>query len=242
LRIWSISLFVLVAPLLYFLKPRIPSSHRHLFTTTAHKFDLTFLAMRNFALFQFCNVLEALGYFLPTIWLPTYAQQYLNATNLQGAFTIIAINVASVFGCVIMGSIMDRYHVTTGILISSIPTTLSVFLFWGLSTNLALLYLFCVAYGLFAGSFSSTWTGIIHDVQRKNEGADAGLIFAFLAFGRGVGNVVSGPLSEALVHGKPWFSEAAASYGSGYGPLIAFTGVSALLGGGSFFGRRIGWL
>jgi len=107
---------------------------------------------------------------------------------------------------------------------------------------LPLLYVFCVCYGLFAGSFSSTWTGIIRYVQGKADNADAGLIFAFLAFGRGVGNVVSGPLSEALVKGRPWVGEAAMAYGTGYGPLITFTGVSALLGGCSFIVRRVGYL
>jgi hypothetical protein len=32
------------------------------------------------------------------------------------------------------------------------------------------------------------------------------------------------------------------AYGSGYGALIAFTGVTALLSGWGFAAKRIGWL
>jgi hypothetical protein len=45
-----------------------------------------------------------------------------------------------------------------------------------------------------------------------------------------------------MVKGFPWSDSAFAGYGSGYGPLIVFTGVTALLGGGSFLWKRIGWL
>ena len=68
------------------------------------------------------------------------------------------------------------------------------------------------------------------------------MVFAFLGLGRGVGNVVSGPLSEVLVRGSPWRGQALGGYGSGYGSLIAFTGVTALLGGGSYVWKRMGWL
>jgi hypothetical protein len=54
--------------------------------------------------------------------------------------------------------------------------------------------------------------------------------------------VVSGPLSEVLVKGKPWVGEATMGYGTGYGLLIVFTGISALLGGSSFVVRRVGWM
>ena len=240
LRIWSITLFLFTLPLLYFVKPRLPisQSHRH----HSRTFDFSFLTLRTFAVLEACNILEALGYFLPSIYLPTYAQQYLGASPFPAAFTLIAINVASVFGCIAMGSLIDRFHVTTCLLLSSIGATVGTFLLWGFSTSLPVLYIFCVTYGLFAGSFSSTYSGIIKDVLSKSDTADAGLVFAFLAAGRGVGNVVSGPLSEALVKGRPWWGKAGMAYGSGFGPLIAFTGASAACGALGFVVRCIGWL
>ncbi|PTB80155.1 MFS general substrate transporter [Trichoderma longibrachiatum ATCC 18648] len=71
---------------------------------------------------------------------------------------------------------------------------------------------------------------------------DPVMVFGYLAAGRGIGNVVSGPLSEALVKGMSWQGQAAGGYGSGYGPLIAFTGATAVVGGSSFLWKRIGWM
>ena len=237
LRAWAVALFVLTAPLLFFVKPRLPVSH----TTRSRPFDFRFLTTSTFGLLQTGNIIESLGYFLPTIYLPTYARS-LGASGLASTLTVILFNIASVVGCLIMGFIVDKFHVTTCILLSTIGSTAGVFLFWGLSASLPLLYAFCVVYGLFAGSFSSTWRGIMKDVHNKTTRADPGTVFAWLAAGRGVGNVVSGPLSEMLLRGKPWLGQAALGYGSGYGGVIVFTGVTAMLGGVSFIGRRVGWL
>lgn len=178
-----------------------------------------------------------------------------------------------------MGSLTDRLHVTTCILVSTAGATLCVFLVWGFASSLAGLYAFCLLYGLFAGSYTSAWPGIMRAVMEKaaasddahgsstddstvsssdnnnndnhdssNSGkkkygpVDTSMVFAWLAAGRGVGNVVSGPLSEGLLDGLPWLGKAAGGYGSGYGGLIVFTGVTAILGGGSYIWKRAGVL
>lgn len=86
------------------------------------------------------------------------------------------------------------------------------------------------------------WSGIIREIREREPGAEAGMIFGFLAAGRGIGSVLSGPLSEALLHGKPWSGDTSLGYGTGYGGLIIFTGVSAALGSVSWVGRRLGWV
>jgi MFS family permease len=241
LRVWAISLFVLTTPLVRFLRPRVPPSSQR--TSWRFLFDLKFLKSPYFLILQACNIIEAMGFFLPSIYLPTYARQTLHSSSLAAAFTVIAINLSSVFGCIVMGSLIDRYHVTTCILVSTIGTTIGVFLLWGTSTNLPLLYVFCVVYGLFAGSFTTTWTGVIRFIRGEMESADSGMIFAFLAFGRGIGNMCSGPLSEQLIKdGHAWTHSSTLAYGTGYGPLITFTGISALVGGTSFIFRKAGYL
>lgn len=151
-------------------------------------------------------------------------------------------NTTSVFGQVLLGSLVDRVHVTTVVLISTVGAMLSVFLFWGLAVSMPLLCIFALTYGLFAGGFTSTYTGVIREVQKQETGTEAGLVFGLLSAGRGVGSVLSGPLSEALLRDKPWAGEAGLGYGTGYGGLIVFTGVSATLGGVSWIGRRVGWV
>ncbi|KAI1435196.1 major facilitator superfamily transporter [Xylaria sp. CBS 124048] len=242
MRIWAGLMFALTAPLAYFIRPRLPLSA----TFHTKPFNLYFLVTPIFLVYQSANIIESMGFFLPGIYLPTYARITLGVPSFPAASTVLLINVASVFGCVAMGWLIDRFHVTTCILISTIGATVSVLVIWGLSSSLGLLYFFCIVYGLFAGSFTSAWPGIMRDMTQKGQGSNRGhvdptMVFGFLCAGRGLGNVVAGPLSETLLRGSLWKGESAAyGYGSGYGSLIVFTGVTALLGGSSFVWRRLG--
>ncbi|KAL2016742.1 hypothetical protein VTK56DRAFT_3131 [Thermocarpiscus australiensis] len=258
LRVFACVVFALTAPLAHFVKPRLPVAQ----ASRARPLALRFLGSRPFLLYQLANVAQSAGFFLPGIYLPSYARAVLGASPFPAVVTMLLVNVASVFGCVAMGSLIDRFDTTTCFLVSTVGATLGTFLLWGLSVNLPVLYLFCVVYGLFAGSYTSAWPGIMREIsrmgppaaaaaaadgdepqqQQHGQWADPNMVFAFLAMGRGVGNVVSGPLSEALVKGSPWQGQAFGGYGSGYGGLIAFTGATALLGGGSYLWRRLGWL
>jgi predicted MFS family arabinose efflux permease len=235
LRVWAIVLFVATAPLTMFLKPRLPAAQ-----STYHRaFNLSFLGNKTFLLLQLGNILEGLGYFLPSIYLPTYAKS-IGASNAVSALTLILINIAAVFGCVVMGSIVDRWHITTCILVSTIGSTISVFLIWGFSTNLPLLLVFCAVYGLFAGSYTTTYPGIMRAVGKSEHSTDSTMVFAVLAAGRGIGNVACGPVSEALF--RLGDVGATGLYASEYGPLVLFTGISAALGGVSCFARTLGWV
>jgi MFS family permease len=252
LRIFACAVFALTAPLSYFVRPRLPVAQ----ASHAKPLTLWFLADRRFMLYQAFNIVESVGYFLPGIYLPSYATAVLGASSFPSVVTMLLINVANVFGCVAMGSLIDRLEVTTCLWVSTVGATVGTFLIWGFSVNLPVLYLFCVVYGLFAGSYSSAWPGVMTDITKRGahdaaaEGngnehgktADPSMVFAFLAMGRGIGNVVSGPLSEAMVKARPWQGQAFGGYGSGYGGLIAFTGATALLGGGSYVWKRLGWL
>ncbi len=240
LRIFAVTVFVVTAPLAYFVKPRLPPSA----TTHLQPLNMSFVMTRAFALYQLANVVEALGFFLPNIFLPSYARATLGAGFFAPALTILLVNVASVFGCITMGLLVDRLHVTTCLFVSAVGATVGTFLFWGLAESLPLLYVFCIIQGIFAGSYTSAWPGIVrHITDASNDSrVDPTMVFAWLAAGRGIGNVASGPLSEALIKGMPWQGSAAAGYGSGYGTLIIFTGVTAFVSGTSFLWRRLGWL
>lgn len=62
LRLWSGVLFALAAPLSYFIKPRVPVHG----ASKARPWDLRFWGMREFLCYQFCSVVEATGFFLPS--------------------------------------------------------------------------------------------------------------------------------------------------------------------------------
>ncbi|OJD28464.1 hypothetical protein ACJ73_00125 [Blastomyces percursus] len=237
LRAFAVALFVLTAPLVYFVKPRVPVSQRVRSPPTSLRFVFSW----TFALFEICNIIEALGFFLPSIYLPSYARA-IGARTSMDALAVILLNVASVIGCVVMGTIIDKWDVTTCILLSTIGSSLGVFLLWGFSVSLAPLLVFAVVYGLFAGSYTSTWPGIMRDIVEKKASADSTMVLAWLSAGRGIGNIVSGPLSEALLKNMPWKGQAGYGYGSGYGTLIVFTGVTGVIGGGSYVARRLQWM
>jgi MFS family permease len=224
LRVWAVVVVVLCAPLLYYVKPRVPISQ----ASSVRRFNLNFVVSRKFLFLELGNIFEGLGYFVPSIYLPTYAR------------SLAVLNGAAVFGCIFIGILVDRYHVTTVLLISSIGAVVSVLVFWGLATSVPLLLVFSAAYGFFAGSYSSCWTGVIKEVKKDHSAANTGIIFSFLAAGRGIGSIACGPLSEALLKNRAWEGEAALGYGTGYGGLIVYTGVTALLGGLTFGARRLG--
>ncbi|KAF2469690.1 MFS general substrate transporter [Lindgomyces ingoldianus] len=235
LRVCALTFVGLNFPILFFFKQRIPLSQN----SQSRSFDMSFWKCSNYLILQSGNVIQSLGYFLPAIYLPTFARS-LGATNFESVLTVILLNGAAFVGCMCMGVAVDKYHVTTCLFVSAMGSTIGVFLLWGLSTSLVPLYIFCIIYGAFAGCQSSTWSAIIRDTKQKKRGADSGMVFACLSAGKGVGNLCSGPLSEALLHAGTW--KAGMAYGSGYGALIVFTGTTALLGGWGFAAKRVGWL
>jgi MFS family permease len=182
-----------------------------------------------FVIYQVVNIFEALGFFLPGIYLPSFAR-YIGVSEFLSSITVTTLNLASIFGSISMGFLSDRCSALTCVSISTIGTTLSVFLLWGFSTQIPLLLVFCVAYGIFAGSFSAIWSAIIREVQKVDKSADATIIFSAIAFGRGIGNVVSGPFSEMLLNVDNWQGYARGAYGSGFGLIIVCTGLTSLMG------------
>jgi MFS family permease len=159
----------------------------------------------------------------------------LNYSPLVSSLLLSALNTASVPGVIFLSSLCDKTHVTNVILISTLGSAISVFLFWGLSTSLPLIAIFAVSYGFFAGGFTSTYAGTVKSLKEEAPRSELGSIFGLLSLGRGIGNVACGPLSELLlnkgrigsglntnVHGF--------AYESTYGVLIVFTGVTAAMG------------
>lgn len=227
LRGWAIIVFVLGTPALYVIKPRLPP-------TRVRRFDFSFLLAPDFLIFQVANIAQAAGYFIPSLYLPTYARE-LGASAIVASTTLVALNAMVAIGYVVVGRCVDKLHVTTPMAIIALGSTLSTLLLWGFTTQLATLFIFAVFYGFFAGGYPSLWAGMMRIVTNKTARAQPTLVFAFLAAGRGVGNIVSGPISEALLNSNTWRGRF--GYGSGYGPVIVFTGATACVSGFVILGR-----
>ncbi|KAF2723672.1 MFS general substrate transporter [Polychaeton citri CBS 116435] len=239
-RVWAIVLFAVSAPLSFFIRPRLPYSGN----TRTRLLNMRYFTSRLFILHSVANIIQAAGYFLPGIYLPTYARTAFGASNSLSTLTIILLNMAGTFGCIIMGTLTDKIQVTTCVIISATGAASSVLLFWGLSASLPVLYLFCVFYGMFAGCWTTVWPGIMKEISRRGESEGYGyvdpiMVFGLLCMERGVGNIISGPLSDVLLKGMPWLGQAVAGYGSGYGVMIVFTGLTGLASGLTFLWKQL---
>ena len=238
LRAVACAIVVLMGPLLVFVKPRLPIPA----ASAARRIDVGFLRTPLFWVLQIFNIMQGTGYFLPTNYLPTYAQSIGLSTRL-GSLALVLVNLASVFGCILVGALVDRVDITKIVLCTGGAAAIAIFAIWGVSTSLAPLYIFGLLYGLIAGSYSTAWAGMIKDVQRQSTTADANVVLGFFCAGRGLGATVSGPLSEALIAGGTALRDKAGlGYGSQYGTLIIFSGCTALAGGFSWIVRTIGWI
>ncbi|KXT16971.1 hypothetical protein AC579_7391 [Pseudocercospora musae] len=238
LRIMAAIICVPSTPLIFFLKPRVPVGT----STTSPRMDISFLRRRLFWVFEFFNIVQALGYFLPMNYLPSIAEA-LNLNSTLGSLTVLAVNLGSVFGCLSVGALVDRFEVTTVILGVSFLSGLAVYVILGFSITIAPLFIFSLMYGLTASAYSTSWGGVIKKVQRRHEGTDANLVFGLLAAGRGVGSIISGPLSEYLLASQhTWQDATPSAYSSQYGPIIIFSGTTALIGGLGWFVEKAGIL
>lgn len=155
------------------------------------------------------------------------------ASSLSSAGMLSLYNVATVMGCIITGWLVDRYHVSTSLVLLSLGAAAAVFLSWGFAGSFGDLCAFAFVYGLFAGGWSSTWVGIGREVQKRCPRAELTVLWGFAAAARGVGSIASGPISEGLIMDSGAGKTAGwpRSYGTVYGVLILFTGSMLALGG-----------
>ncbi|OGE53466.1 hypothetical protein PENARI_c007G04690 [Penicillium arizonense] len=245
LKAWTVVTLITTLMALPFMRPRIPISA----SASARRLDLSFLKQATFWMLQAGNIIQSFGYFLPTTYLPSYSTGTIGLSQTTGTLLLSLVNATSIFGGIALGILCDRFSVTNVMFLSSVGSALSVLLFWGMAssgsespqTAIALLTVFSITYGFFAGGFSSTWSGVITQIKRDTSPSlETGLVFGLLAGGRGIGNVISGPLSTVLIRsGSLGDSSGSTGYDSQYGTLILFTGITAILGAWSWMWRYI---
>jgi hypothetical protein len=115
-------------------------------------------------------------------------------------------------------------------------TDLDLSFYRGLTTSQAMLYVFVILWGLTGGGFAANWAGCANAIRQSGYHVDTGMVISLLCVSKGVGSVASGPISEKLIHVQP-FQDAGFAYGTRYGVMIVFTGISATLGGIACLGR-----
>jgi MFS family permease len=236
LRTWAVITVVLTTPALVFMKGRLPDRHADM---GPQKLDMRFLRSPAFWVLEAGNIIQCLGYFMPGLYLPSFATAQ-GWSPLSGTIAVSLCNGASSLGAAFTGWLVDRYHVTTVINICAAGTVSAVFLFWGFASYQPVMYIFAVLYGMFAGAFASTWAGCTNPVRRDYPAVETGMIIALFSAGKGLGAMISGPLSGALVKSDVWKNHAPYAYGSGYGYLIVFSGITASFASVGWVGKKCG--
>ncbi|RSL98510.1 hypothetical protein CDV31_012577 [Fusarium ambrosium] len=211
LRIFVVIQVVLLVPILPLLRGRLPVSSR----TTVQPVDLSFLKKPVFWVLAASNLSQSLAYYIPSLYLPTFASA-MGLPGAMGALVLAAHNLATVVSQLGFGYLSDRVNdIFILVIITTLVSSVATLTLWGLAHSITPLILFTIVYGLFAGAYVVFWPrfgSMLSD--------DPQPIYSLMAFGKGIGNIVTAPVSESLLD-KPLSS----SYGLGqFGSLIIYLG------------------
>lgn len=218
LRIIAVGLFVLTGPLIPMLKGRLPQTSAE--NTAPARTDWTFLRNPLFWVYSISNLAMGLGYFFPSIYLPSYATS-AGLPSSQGALLLTIMSVAQVLGQFCFGYLSDKSRIPLSLLVTSsaMAAGIAAYISWGLAKNFGVLSVFALIYGFFGAGYTAMWARMGTSVSSDPNAAFAA--FGLLNFGKGVGNVLAGPIGGALLRN----TISTGRYGVGrFDTVVLFTG------------------
>lgn len=239
LRIWT-GITVGTSVLAIFLVP----THSSSISASPHRkrnIPWHFLKHQTFYVYSVAIVLQSAGYGIPQSYLPQYAREISLVSQTSATLLLTLFNIPGIASSSFFGYLSDNKYfklsATTVTFISAISSALSAYLFWGLTSrgSMALLVLFAVTFGFFAGGYSATWGGVLNELEREaaqsNEAIDTGLLYGLLNGARGIGYVSGGLAGVPLLKAGSTSLMSGFAYSTAYGPLIVFTGLTSAFGG-----------
>ena len=154
-----------------------------------------------FHLYSINIVVQGFGFYMPQIFLPTYVNTAFHFSPTLGATLIALVSFSQVIGQVVFGALSDRKGMSTSWLmcISSGCSALATLLLWGLGESVAPLLIYAIAYGFLASGYQILWARVAMQLTPEDDAPVALVAYALFCAQRGLGNVLSGPLSEALI-------------------------------------------
>lgn len=176
-----------------------------------------------YTLFSVAEFFGFMGLYIPFFYVQFYAIEH-NLMSADKAFYLLAVlNAASVFGRIIPNFIADK----TGPLNILVPCTLISALLgycWIAIENAAGIWVFCVLYGFFSGTFVSLppTTVVSLSPSLAVVGVRMGMSFTFA----GIGILIGNPVAGAILKSSGWIG------------LQAFCGTTVLAAGIACLGAR----
>jgi len=229
LRIWAITMAVILTPSIHFLiRGRLPDSQR----TARRRLNLKFMKNPLFLLVAATNFLQGVAYFIPTIYLPSYAAD-LRMPAIQATLLLSFLNLSNTLGQAFIGFLSDRLGSSIPFFFSALVGGLSICVVWGLSKSFVPLVVFSFVYGLSAGGYSVLYPKFAWELAADDPHTQL-LLVGFLYFERGIGSVLSGPISSALIGSQQHVQSYAINK---YESIVLFTGITMCVSCISIFGK-----
>ena len=221
LRGVSVFLAITAGSCLPLFKRRLPFIKKH---REMEKTSWSFFKKSIFYFYAASNLFYGMSFYLPLLFLPSYATS-IGLSDKAGALLLAVLSFAQVVGQVTFGYLSDdRISLHLLLFISPFVSSAAVFTLWGFAHSLAILIIFSIVYGFFAAAYAALWGRMCTEVSDNNSGALAS--YSVFSFEKGIGNVLSGPISGALISQTTILG----SYGIlRYENLILFTGGCMLL-------------
>ncbi|KAL6703119.1 hypothetical protein ACN47E_010181 [Coniothyrium glycines] len=189
--------------------------------------DWSFLKKRLFWTYSLSNFAMGMGYFFPALFLPSYAR-LLGLGATKGALLLTLMNLAQVAGQLTFGHFSDNRKIPLNalIVVSASIAAIVTLTAWGQS--MVTLVFFAILYGFFGAGYTAMWARMVTAISEEPSASQA--MFGLFCAGKGIGNILTGPISAGLLK---WTSTSSA-YGRGmYQAIVIFTGVCLLLSAGS---------
>ena len=214
LRAVTVALTIATGPLIPLLEGRLPESR----ATIRRKINWKFLESPTFWIYSTANLLQGFGYFFPALYLPSFASSLGLGAN-SGAILLAIMSISQVAGQFTFGYLSDRkVPVNILALLSTTMAAIACLAIWRNASSLPILVVFAIFYGFFGAGFTATWARMTSAITEDI--VTAPMVFGLLNFGKGVGNVLAGPIGGILVSDSAGIQD-----GGNYRLVILFTGV-----------------
>ncbi|OZJ02031.1 hypothetical protein BZG36_04945 [Bifiguratus adelaidae] len=218
LRAIAIALTILTGPLVPLFKGRLPAAEQGSLART----NWSFIKRSLFWVYCVSNVMQGLGFYFPSLYLPSYATSVgLSAT--EGALLLALMSMMQFWGQFTFGYLSDgRLPLNFLAILSTVVAATASLTLWGLARSMAPLVVFSIVYGFFASGYASMRVRMGTAISEDPTSALA--TFSIFSFGQGVGNVLAGPISAGLLSNATSFG-----YGMKYKAVVIFTGACMVL-------------
>ncbi|KAH0834963.1 MFS general substrate transporter [Lanmaoa asiatica] len=203
LRTIAIALLVLLFPCLTFIRPRLPDLQVHT-GRSVYPIAASSITLRNRAWWTLlaANVFQGFAFFVPLIYIPADFQSpvFSSTLNLDSALSSLAIALLNGFssaGPILVGFLSDYFTPWPIAFILSTLSLLCTVVFWGVIGDVVGVMLFSVTYGFVASGWSTLWSSFVRQISREDPSLSMSM-YGILMLTRGLGNVLSTPVSTAL--------------------------------------------